>query len=380
MSMQAVIAGAGETRYSRGPGPPTADRLAGAVRLALLDAGLDARDVDGLGVASFSLAPDHAIDLVWRLGLRVRWIMEDTNGGASGLNMLQHALRAVEAGDASVIVLVAGDALRPEDFRRLVETYNTATRDVLAPLPTGGPNALFALVTRRHMEAKGLGREHYGHVAVAQREWAALNPGAVYRAPLTLREYLEAPLVADPLGLYDCVPVVAGADALVLTAAGRAPRRPAIRVRAIAALHNHDQQEGDGLQTGLAEAGPRLWEAAELGPAEIDVVSVYDDYPVMVLVQLEDLGFIAERDVARFVEASIATRSLAVNTSGGQLSAGQAGAAGGMHGLVESVRQLRGDAGARQVEGAVTAVATGYGMVLYRYGACAAAAVLERGS
>jgi acetyl-CoA acetyltransferase len=380
MSIQAVIAGAAETRYSRRPGSATADRLAGAVRLALLDAGLDARDVDGLGVASFSLVPDHAIDLAWRLGLRVRWIMEDTNGGASALNMLQHALRAIEVGDASVIVLVAGDALRTEDFRRLVETYNTATRDVLAPLPTGGPNALFALVTRRHMEAKGLRREHYGHVAVAQRAWAALNPGAVYRAPLTLRDYLEAPLVADPLGLYDCVPVVAGADALVLTAAGRARRRPPIRIRAIAALHNHDHQEGDGLQTGLVEAGPRLWEAAELGPAEVDVVSVYDDYPVMVLVQLEELGFVPEGDVARFVEDSIATRSLAVNTSGGQLSAGQAGAAGGMHGLVESVRQLRRDAGARQVEGATTAVATGYGMVLYRYGACAAAAVLERGS
>jgi acetyl-CoA acetyltransferase len=100
----------------------------------------------------------------------------------------------------------------------------------------------------------------------------------------------------------------------------------------------------------------------------------------MVLVQLEELGFVPQGDVARFVEASIATRSLAVNTSGGQLSAGQAGAAGGMHGLVESVRQLRGDAGARQVEGAMTAVVTGYGMVLYRYGACAAATVLERAS
>ena len=380
MSIEPVIVGAAEARYTRGSGRPTAERLASAVRLALIDAGLEPRDVDGFAVASFSLAPDHAIDLAWRLGLRLRWIMEDTNGGASGINMLQHAVRAVEAGDAEVVVLVAGDALRGDDFRRLVETYNTATRDTLAPLPTGGPNALFALLTRRHMEVHGLRREHYGHVAIAQREWAALNPGAVYRTPLTMQDYLEAPLVADPLGLYDCVPVVAGADALVLTSAGRSPRRPSVRVRALAAAHNHDQQEGEGLETGLGEAAPRLWEAAGLGPADIDVASIYDDYPAMVLIQLGELGFVPDRDVATFVEDGIATRSLAVNTSGGQLSAGQAGAAGGMHGLVEAVRQLRGEAGARQVEGATTALATGYGMVLYRYGACAIAAVLERGS
>ncbi|MGH2781665.1 MAG: thiolase family protein [Thermoleophilaceae bacterium] len=380
MSTDAVIAGAAESRYTRARARPTADRLASAVRLALFDAGLELRDVDGLAVASFSLAPDHAIDLAWRLGLRLRWIMEDTNGGASGVNMLQHAVRAVEAGDAEVVVLVAGDAFGEDDFRGLVEGYNTATRDVLAPLPAGGPNALFALLTRRHMERHGLRREHYGHVAIAQREWAALNPGAVYRTPITMRDYLQAPLVADPLGLYDCVPVVAGADALVVAAAGRSPRGLAVRVRALAALHNHDQQEGEGLQTGLAEVAPRLWEEAELGPADVDVASVYDDYPALVLVQLEDLGFVPESDVARFVEGRIATRSLAVNTSGGQLSAGQAGAGGGMHGLVEAVRQLRLEAGPRQVEGAATAVATGYGMVLYRHGACAGAAVLERAS
>ena len=120
-----------------------------------------------------------------------------------------------------------------------------------------------------------------------------------------------------------------------------------------------------------------MWEEAGLRPEDVDVASVYDDYPVMVLVQLWDLGFAADGDLERFAREQLEGRRLAVNTSGGQLSAGQAGAAGGMHGLVEAVRQLRGEAGERQVEGAHTAVVTGYGMIAYRYGACSNAVVLR---
>src|SRR5690606_24861060 len=139
---------------------------------------------------SFTLAPDHAIDLAWRLGLRLRWLMEDTNGGASGLNMLAHAARAIEAGDARHVLILAGDRMGKAEFARLADTYNVVTRDHLAPLPFEGPNTLFAFLTQRHMEVHGLSREDYGSVAVAQRAWAARNPGAVYREPLTLDEYL----------------------------------------------------------------------------------------------------------------------------------------------------------------------------------------------
>jgi acetyl-CoA acetyltransferase len=378
VSGRPVLAGAAETPYTRGPqGESTPSLLAHAARGALEDAGLRPADVDGLGVASFSLAPDHAIDLAWRLGLRLRWLMEDPHGGASALNMLQHAWRAIEAGDAEVIVLVAGDALSSSDFRRLVDQHNSATRDHLAPIPTGGPNALFALLTSRHMREHGLGRETYGRVVVAQRGWAALNPAAVYREPLTMADYLDAPIVADPLTLFDCVPIVAGADAVVFTAAERAAGRSGVEVVAFAAAHNHDEQEGDGLRTGLAETASGLWEAAGHGPAEVDVASVYDDYPVMVLVQLADLGFASDGELERFACEQLEGGRLPVNTSGGQLSAGQAGAAGGMHGVVEAVRQLRGEAGKRQVEGARTAVVTGYGMIAYRYGACSNAVVLR---
>jgi acetyl-CoA acetyltransferase len=374
---EAVIAGAVEVPYTRHPDPSTTTEslLAGAFRTVLERAGVARGDVDGLAVASFTLAPDHAIDLAWRLGLRLRWIMEDTNGGASALNMLQHALRAVEAGDARTVAVLAGDRFDRDSFRHLVDTYNRATAEHLAPLPHGGPNSLFALLTQRHMAAHGLDRRDYGQVAVSQRAWAGLNPGAVYREPLSIEEYLAAPVVAEPLHRYDCPPVVSGADALVVTAGGRTR---GVRVRALRALHNPDGQEGDGLTTGLAEISDDLWAEAELGPGDVDVVSVYDDYPAMVLVQLADLGLVDRGDVAGFVRGRLARERLPINTSGGQLSAGQAGAAGGLHGLVEAVLQLQGGAGERQVEGARTAVVSGYGMVLYRYGACANAAVLER--
>ena len=378
MGSEALIVGAGESTYRRRPdeGVTTHGLLAHAARMALTSAGLDPADIDGLGVSSFSLAPDRAIDLAVRLGVRLRWLMDGGTGGASAIDLLQHARRAVEAGDVRAVLLVGGDRLDPPAFAELVDAYNTWTRDLLAPLPTGGPNALFALVTRRHMHASGLAREDYGAVAIAQRAWAAGNPNAVYREPLTAAEYLGAPTIAEPLTTYDCVPVVAGADAVIVAAEGVSPA-PGIRIRALRMRHNADSQEGDGLSTGLGEEREELWHEAGLRPGDVDVVSVYDDYPVMALIQLDELGF-AEDDLRRFVAERLATRMLPVNTSGGQLSAGQAGAAGGLHGLVEVVTQLRGEAGDRQVADASIGIVSGYGMVAYRYGASAGATILER--
>ena len=169
--------------------------------------------------------PDHAVDLAWRLGLKARWLLDDHNGGVSGIVLQQQARRAIESGDASTIVLLAGDRLLREEFAVLVATYNRATREHLAPIPIDGPNSLFALLTQRHMVATGLRPEDYGRLVIAQRAWATLNPLAIYRTPLDLETYLAAPIVATPLRLYDCPPVVSGADALVLTY-GRAPGVP----------------------------------------------------------------------------------------------------------------------------------------------------------
>lgn len=377
--MTVSIIGTGQSTYTRHPQPGTTTSrvIANAVREALAEAGLTPADVDGFGVASFTLGPDHAVDLAWRMGLRLTWLMQDTNGGASAGGLLQHAVRAIQAGDARVIVLAAGDLMDGPAFSKLVANYNSATRDHLSPLPMSGPNALFAMLTTRQMEALGLTREDYGRIAVAQREWSGLNPGAVYRGVLSMDDYLNAPLVAEPLGRYDCVPPVTGADAVVLVAdpGGGTPRAKVISARA---SYNSDQQAGDGLSTGLRGIAALGWEESGIGPEDVDLVSAYDDYPAMVVAQLADLGVLpADEDPSTFIKRRIATRELPLNTSGGQLSAGQAGASGGMHGLVEAARQLRGTAGRRQVQ-ARHAVVSGYGMVLYRHGACATMTVLER--
>jgi acetyl-CoA acetyltransferase len=296
------------------------------------------------------------------------------------MNMLGHAVRAVESAAASVVLMVGGDATGLGGYARIAANFNTVTQLHLAPLGHGGPNGVYALVTSRQMKKFGLEKSDYGHIAIAQRAWAAGNPFAVYRAPMTMQDYLAAPMVADPLCRYDCVPVVAGAQAIVVAHPDRCPRgRAPVRMRAHRASFNYDNQEGDGLRTGIATFARELWQEADAGPEDIDVASIYDDYPAIVLAQLDDLGLIADHDLQRFARREIAERRLPINTWGGMLSAGQPGGpAGGLNGIAEAVLQLQHRAGARQVKDARLAVATGYGMTMYRYGGTAAAAILER--
>jgi acetyl-CoA acetyltransferase len=382
MFNNAAIIGVGQSEYVRRPSPGQNAHtfIRDAAVAALKDAGLDAGEIQGMAVTSFSLAPDTAIDLAWRLGLSLRWLLQDTNGGSSAMNMLGHALRGVETGAASPILLVAGDATGLDGYAKIAANYNIATREHLAPLGHGGPNGVYALVTARQMKKYGLTKQQYGHMAIAQRAWAAMNPFAVYRTPLTMEEYLASPMVADPLTRYDCVPVVAGAQAIVIAHPDRCPKaRAPVRVRAIRNSFNYDNQEGDGLATGISSFAGEFWQAADIAPEQVDVASIYDDYPAMVLAQLDDLGFIPGHDLARFASRDIAERRFPLNTCGGMMSAGQPGGpAGGLNGISEAVLQLQHRAGERQVANARYAVTTGYGMTLYRYGGTAAAAILER--
>jgi acetyl-CoA acetyltransferase len=373
-----LIRGAVEVPYARRTARTTPQLLAQAFGALLQEMGVDGSGIDGLGVASFTLRPDRCIDLAWKLGLKLRWAMDDGHGGASGLNLLQHAVAAIEAGQASNIVLLSGDAFHAGDFEDLVANYNCTTSELLRPLNVANPNSLFALLTQRHMAAHGLEARDYGELVIAQRRRAASNPSAVYRTPLSMDDYLGAPRVADPLVIYDCVPVVAGANAILVSHAREAGSRAGcVRVRSIESSYNVDHQEGDGLATGLRDAAPRLYERAGLQPRDMDLISVYDDYPVMSLVQLQDLGLVGAGGIRRFLRERVAADEVALNTSGGQLSAGQAGAAGGMHGLVEVIRQLSGRCGERQLARPRTGIVSGYGMVEYRWGMCANACILE---
>jgi acetyl-CoA acetyltransferase len=380
--MSAAIIGVGQSQYTRRPesGQTTHTFIRDAVVAALKDAEIDARDVDGMAVTSFSLAPDTAVDLSWKLGLSLKWLLQDTNGGSSAMNMLSHALRGIETGAASVILVTAGDATGLAGYGKIASNYNIATRDHLAPLGHGGPNGVYALVTARQMKKYGLEKVDYGRMAIAQRAWAAGNPNAVYRAPLTMEEYLAAPMVADPLTRYDCVPVIAGAQAIILAHPDRAPRgRAPVAVRAIRNSFNYDNQAGDGLKTGISTFTDDLWRAAKARPEDVDLACIYDDYPAMVLAQLDDLGLVPGGDLKSFAQREIGERRFPLNTHGGMMSAGQPGGpAGGLNHISEAVLQLQHRAGERQVPDARRAVTTGYGMTMYRYGGTAAAAVLER--
>src|SRR6516164_7093994 len=225
MHANAAIIGVGQSAYTRRPQPgqSTHTFIRDAVVAALADAAIGPREVDGMAVASFSLAPDAAVDLAWKLGLSLRWLVQDTNGGSSAMNMLGHALRAVETGAASVILVTGGDATGLGGYAKVAANFNIVTQLHLAPLGHGGPNGVYALVTSRQMKTYGLQKSDYGHLAIAQRAWAAHNPHAVYRAPMTMEDYLAAPLVADPLSRYDCVPVVAGAQAIIVAHPDRCP-------------------------------------------------------------------------------------------------------------------------------------------------------------
>ncbi len=374
MSEEAVVAGVAQTAYLRRPEPDstTASVLAEAILAAIADAGLEPGDVDGLGVSSFTLSPDRPIDLAWKLGLRLRWLMEEP----LGLTIVQHARRAIEAGDARNIVIVGGDRMDSGRFRDMASRYNAVTERRLTPTGAVGPNAQFSLITAEHRRRNALGPEAYGRVVMHQRARAALHRNGLYTDPLTVEEYLAAPMVTSELRLFDCVPLVTGAGAVVLRRASDVTGS-VVRILGYDAILNNDNQEGDGLNLGLAPIADSLGRQSGTDPVDVDLVSVYDDYPVIVLQQLQELGVLGEADLRALGHHGFAATMPVVNPSGGLRYCGQAGAGGELHGFVDAIEQLTGRSGAGQIAGARRALVTNYGMVLYRYGACAVAMLLE---
>jgi len=369
------IVGSGQTDFvpSHRANTSTSELLFSAALEALADAGLNWQDIDGLGLSSFTAAPDHAIDFAVRWNIKPRWLMDSALGGASGIDLLQHAHNAIAAGSAQHILLVSGDHFENDDFADLVRRYNRSAMTDFPDMPAAGPNANFALLTQLQMARFGISRADYGGLVVRQRMWASENPHAAHRSPLDLDEYLGSEMVADPLSRYDCVPVVSGATAMVVSSEYR-PNT--VRILGTSAHHNWDSQNGDGLVTGIAIAAPQLWQATGKSPKELDVVSVYDDYPAMAIAQLLDCG-ILDTPVSSSLQEILSNGRPAINSSGGQLSAGQAGAAGGMQGLIEVSNALR-DRGPERTHGSALGLVCGYGMVTYRYGSCANVALLER--
>jgi acetyl-CoA acetyltransferase len=358
--------------------------IARALAELLERSGIAKQDVDGACVSSFLLFPDTAVGLMQHLGLSPRWLDHIPMGGACGIVALRRAARAVQSGDAEVVACLAGDTNHVDSFRHTIASFSQFARDAVYPYGSGGPNASFAFLTDYYMRTTGTSREDFGKLCVAQRANALSFPHALFKKPLSLQEYMDARPIAEPLHLFDCVMPCAGGEAFLVMTIERAESLGLPHARILGTIERHNAFPEDAIQMrgGWALDQASLYDQAGVGPSEMDLVEFYDDYPVITAMQLEDLGFCAKGEAARFIRDNTFTidGSLPLNTSGGQLSVGQAGAAGGYLGLVEAIRQLTGQALGDAVTGARHALVSGFGMINYDRGLCSGAAVLARGA
>ncbi len=362
--------------------------LGQAVQALIKQSGLAKDQIDGLTVSSFSLSPDTAVGVTQHLGLSPRWLDHLPNGGASGVMALRRAARAVQAGDASVVACIAADTNQVDSFRLMLGSFSNFARDATYPYGSGGPNAIFAFITANYMRQFGATREDFGRLCVDQRTNALAGvPGSgsrLFRKPLTLAEYMNARPIAEPMHLFDCVMPCAGAEAFLVMSEERA-RDQGLRYATLrGAIERHNAYADDAIMVrgGWRVDLPELYAMANAKPADIDFVQTYDDYPVIVMMQLEDLGFCDKGEGPAFVRAHRFTfdGDFPNNTSGGQLSSGQAGAAGGFLGTTEAIRQLTDTAPGRAVANAQLGLVGGFGMVTYDRCLCTGAAILGRPS
>lgn len=360
-----AIVGAATFGIGTCPGVSAVDMAARASLMALADAGLTLKDVD----AVYTSAPYEALggmELVEYLGLQPKVTDCNRTGGSAFEVYVQHAALALSAGliDCALIAYGSNPSSNPPKAVGM-----TRPSPWEAPYQPLAPISSYALATSRHMHLYGTTRRHLAEVAVAARQWAQLNPEAAVRDPLSIDDVLAARMVSDPLTVRDCCLFNDGAAAVVMVRADRAASCAKAPVHVLGAAHAVTHREissmPDLTTTGAAISGPQAFAQAGVKPADIDLVMLYDAFTITPILFLEDLGFCAKGEGGPFVaDGAIAPGGrLAVNTNGGGLSCVHPGMYG-LFLLVECVRQLRGDAGARQVRGAQLAVAHGNGGVL----------------
>ena len=353
-------------------GPTSAQFAAEAVRLAVADAGLRLGDVDGL-LTSSGVSGGISIDLQRDLGLTdLRLLSHMQAYGSTAGAMVQFASMAVQSGMASVVACVFADSpLQPE--RSAGAAYGSRRAPagwwgLLGASGVVGANPMYALAARRHMERYGTTSEQLGHIAVAQRAWAALNPAAQLREPITLADHQASRWIVEPFHLLDCCLVSNGGIAVIVTTADRAASlaQPPVHVLGWAQAHpgRYLRRDPDfGLVSGAASAGPAALAMAGLDLADVDVVELYDCYTFTVLLTLEDYGFCPKGEGGPFVASGVLgpAGKLRLNTGGGQLSGYYMW---GMTPLSEAVMQARGQAGARQAAEHDVVLVSGNGGVL----------------
>jgi acetyl-CoA acetyltransferase len=360
------LVGYGSTEYSRQSETPLLGYYAEAINHALEQTGLKKKDIQGFGLTT-QASPDNSPYVAEQLGLELDWVLNADYGGAGGVIGLRRAADAIEAGYIDVAVLVGGNTFdKSVTHQRVLEYQRSNYVDIYG---YGGPNTLFGLVERRHMEQYGTRLEQIGKIAVSLRENAGPNPQALFREPMTIDDYLNSRMISDPIRLFDCVMPCSGAECIVLASEERAKKVTDKLVYLVTDAEKINYQVGnmlpDKTTTGIKIVGDRLF--SEVSRDQIDLYEIYDDYPIAILIQIEDLGFCKKGEGGKFVEAHDLTfkGNFPVNTGGGQLSVGQAGLAGWYLHIVEALRQLRDEAGPRQVAKAERALVTGIGWLAY---------------
>jgi acetyl-CoA acetyltransferase len=362
----AAIVGAAESDLGQvADGLNPIDLMAQGIVRALDDCGLALRDVDGLLCAT-TQARTSGLNLSEYLGISPAYIDGTILGGSSFMFHVGHALAALQLGLCRVAVIAYGSTQRSVGRRqasvREINPYETPYRPFL-------PSTAYALAASRHMHQFGTTREQLAAVAVAAREWALLNPSAWEKKPLTIPGVLGARMVSYPFTVRDICLVTDGGGAIVLTAPERAKslKKPPVYVLGVGAAITHANISSmpDLTVTGALQSGREAYAMAGVAASDIDVVELYDAFTINTILFLEDLGFCPKGEGGPFVEGGhIAPGGgLPVNTNGGGLSYCHPGMYG-LFLLIEAVRQLRGEAGARQVPGAETAIAHGNGGVL----------------
>lgn len=361
------VAGIGNTNRWNAPGRTAFDQLQEATFLALEDAGLSLKDVDALYCAH-STSGLPVLNAAERLGIagQLRHADGTMVGGASFLFHLRSAMSALATGQCDVALVCYGSNQRSAGGK-LAPMPDPQPFE--APYKPRYPLSSYALAAGRHMHDYGTTREDLAQVAVAAREWARMNPAAFEREELTADDVLSARMVSDPLTKADCCLVTDGGAAIVLTRTDRARdlRQPLVPVlgSGIAVSHRQIASMPSLSETAAKHSGAAAMAQAGVRPDDIDHVMVYDAFTICTLMFLEDLGFCPKGEGGAFVSSGAIAPggSLPVNTNGGGLSCNHPGMYG-LFTLIEAVLQLRGQAGARQVDGAEIALAHANGGVL----------------
>ncbi len=368
-----AIVGAFDTAVGVVPGKTPTELCVEAALGAMANAGIDRSQVDGLITCNAFAEPImyHAEAVAEYLQIFPRYCFSVNTGGGTTFTVLHHAASAIATGMAEVIVISMADSLRSSMTREQAKRVQSSTGHPQFEQPYGiTVPAYYALIAQAHMAEYGTTAEQFAEVAVSCRAHAAGNPTAQKREPITVDDVLASPLIADPLHLLDCSLVSDGGSAVVVTSAERARdcAQAPVYLLGVGEGHSHEHiSQAQNLTTsGAVDSGRLAYEMAGLGPGDMDFAQLYDCFTPTVLVELEDLGFCDKGEGGAFLQTG-ATRpggSLPVNTHGGMLSHCHPGNPGAMFALTESVWQLRGQAGERQLPKAEVGLVHGQGGIM----------------